>query len=274
MPHIHPTAIVDPKAELAADVFVGPGAIIEGEVVLGPGCRVEAYAILTGRVTCGARNTFGYGAVIGAPPQDLGWTEDVRSQVLIGEDNVFREHVTIHRGSKEGGATVVGDGNFLMCGAHLGHDVRLGNKTVIANNCLLAGHVQVSDGAFLGGASVVHQYVRIGRLVILQGMSGVGMDVPPFTTAARINQVVGLNIIGMRRAGFSNEQRQGVKRAFDHLYRSGWNISQALEKVKMITDWTPEAVEFFEFVAAAKRRGLCPGPRGRKSAHTEGDCAG
>ncbi len=270
MPHVHSSAVIDPRAQLAEDVFIGPGAVIVGDVVLGPGCRVEAHAILTGRVMCGARNTFGYGAVIGAPPQDLGWTPDIESTVVIGDDNVFREYVTIHRGSKDGSTTTVGDGNYLMCGAHLGHDVRLGNKIVIANNCLLAGHVQVGDGAFLGGGSVVHQYVRIGRLAILQGMSGVGMDVPPFTTAAEINRVAGLNTIGMRRAGFSSEQRHGVKRAFDHLYRSRWNISQALERAKAIPDWTAEAREFFEFVAAAKKRGVCPGPRAKSLARTDG----
>jgi UDP-N-acetylglucosamine acyltransferase len=145
-----------------------------------------------------------------------------------------------------------------MAGAHVGHNSRLGNHVILANNVLLGGHVTMADRVFVGGGSVFHQFVRVGRLAITQGMSGVGKDIPPFTMAAEINFVAGLNVIGMRRAGMNAEQRQKVKDAFDLLYRSGLNVSQALEKAgEGEAEWSPEVREFFEFVRAAKKRGVC-----------------
>lgn len=250
---IHPTAIIDPSAELADDVEIGPGVIIGPRVTLGAGCRVLAGAVIEQDVTAGPGNVFGYGAVIGAAPQDLSYKPEERAVLRIGSGNVFREHTTAHRGTGEG--TVVGDGNFLMAGAHLGHNVRLGNGVIVANNCLLAGHVQVGDRAFLGGGSVYHQFIRVGRLVITQGLSKFGRDIPPFCLAAGLNRVVSLNVIGLRRAGFTAEQRAEIARAFALLYRRGLNVSQALAAAESETG--PLAREFFDFVAAAKRRGIC-----------------
>ncbi len=250
---VHPTALVDPSAQLAEGVEIGPYAIIGSRVSLAEGCRVFAHAVLEQDIVAGPGNTFGYGAIIGAPPQDLSFRPNDPARVVIGTGNTFREYTTIHRGMGEG--TILGDNNFLMAGAHLAHNVRLGNNILIANNCLLGGHVQVGDRAFLGGGSVYHQFTRIGRLVITQGQGGYGKDIPPFCMAAGINRIAGLNVIGLRRAGFTPAQRAEISAAFSLLYRRGLNVTQALEAASGIS--TPLAREFFDFVAASTKRGIC-----------------
>ena len=176
---IHPTALVSAGAQLADDVEIGAHTIIGEHVKIGAGCTVQANAILEGRTTLGERNFVGYGAIIGAPPQDFAYRESVISEVQIGEGNTFREYVTIHRGTKEGSATIVGNDCYLMAGSHLGHNVRLGDKVIIANNCLLAGYVEVDRGAVLGGGTVFHQFLRIGPLAMVRGGTRFGKDIPP-----------------------------------------------------------------------------------------------
>jgi UDP-N-acetylglucosamine acyltransferase len=253
---IHPTAIISEKAELAEDVEVGPYAVIEDRATLGPGCVIQAHAVISGRVVLGRNNLIGYGAVIGAPPQDYAWTPDRESSVIIGDDNLIREYATIHRGTEDGTETVVGSRNFLMCGVHLGHNVRLEDHIVIANNCLLAGGVQVGERAFLGGGSVFHQFMRIGAFAMVKGGCRFGKDIPPFLIATGENGVAGLNIVGLRRNNFNREERREVKEAFRLLYKSGRNVSQALEEAAKGT-WGPHGTRFFEFVASAEKRGIC-----------------
>jgi UDP-N-acetylglucosamine acyltransferase len=255
---IHPTAVIDPAAKLGAGVEVGPYAVIGGQVVIGERSTIQSHVVIEGDVEIGIDNLIGHGAVIGAPPQDLSFSPERKTRVEIGNENVIREFCTIHRGSPEGSVTKVGDKNFLMVGAHIGHNCEVGNNVVIANNCLLAGHVQVDDTAFLGGGSTFHQNMRIGRLVMVQGSSAFGKDLPPFTVAAERNAIFGINIIGLKRAGFSAKDRDEIKAAFKLLYLSGLNISQALEKAASMKLSAP-AREFFDFVAAAKeKRGICP----------------
>ena len=256
MPLIHPSAFVDPASHLAADVEVGPGAIIESGAVIGKGCRIQAHAVITGHVKMGARNTVGYGAILGADPQDYDFKSGTKSEVLIGDDNILREYVTIHRGTKEGSVTRVGDNNFLMVGVHLGHNAAIGNRVIIANNCLLAGYVEVQDGAVLGGGSVFHQFLRVGRLCMVRGGERFPKDIPPFVSAYGTSMVAGINAVGLKRAGFSSETRLEIKRAFRLIYHSGLNITQALEESKK-TSWGPEAQEFLDFIASAKKRGVC-----------------
>jgi UDP-N-acetylglucosamine acyltransferase len=256
MPTIHSTALVDPAAQLASDVEVGPGAIIESGAVIGEGCRIQARAVITGHVRMGARNIVGYGAIIGADPQDFSFKPGTPTYVEIGDDNVIREYATIHRATKEAGATRIGNNNFLMVGVHMGHDSSVANRVVMANNVLLAGHVEVQDGAVLGGGSVFHQFIRVGRLCMVRGGERFGMDIPPYLVAYGTNLVAGLNAIGLKRAGFSPETRKEIRKAFQLLYREGRNVSQALEEAKGMT-WSPEVQSFWEFVAAAKRRGIC-----------------
>jgi len=202
--------------------------------------------------------------MIGVPPQDVSFSAERRTKVEIGDDNIIREYCTIHRGSPDGSATKIGHKNFLMAGAHVGHNCLIGDNVVIANNCLLAGHVRVDDGAFLGGGSTFHQFMHVGRLVMVQGSSAFGKDLPPFVIAAERNAVFGLNIVGLRRAGLNANDRNEIKEAFKLVYLSRLNISQAIGKAATMTFGAP-AREFLDFVANAKKRGICPLKHGTRN---------
>lgn len=252
---IHPTAIVEDGAVLGADVEIGPYAIVGSEAIVGPGCRIFSHAVITSRVTLGPNNVIGHGAVIGAPPQDFAHNESMVSEVRIGSGNTFREHVTIHRGTKEGTATFVGNDNLVMVGAHFGHNARVGSRTIIANNCLLAGYVEIGDGAVLGGGSVFHQHMRVGRLAMVRGGTRFGKDIAPFLVADGENIVSGLNAVGLRRAGFSSQTRMELKRLFKQIFRSSLNVSQALSELDE-SELGPESREMIAFIRDA-RRGIC-----------------
>jgi UDP-N-acetylglucosamine acyltransferase len=256
---IHSTAIVSPSARLADSVEVGPYAMVGGEAAIGEGSVIHAHAIIESKVTIGAGNEIGYGAVIGAPPQDFAHTPGISSEVRIGNNNRIREYVTIHRGTKEGTATTVGNGCFLMVGTHLGHNVTLADNVIITNNCLLAGYVDVGESAVLGGASVFHQFMRIGRRAMIAGSSSFNKDIPPFVTANFRNLLVAINVVGLRRGGFSAAARMEIKRAFKLVYRSGLRVREALEQAAG-SEWGPEAQEFFDFIKASKR-GTCTSNR-------------
>ena len=266
--NIHPTAIIDPAAQIADDVQIGPFVCIEGAAVIGGGCVIHAHAVISGAVRMGERNVIGHHAIIGTFPQDLAFKAETRSEVIIGSDNVIRELSTIHRGTAEGSATRVGDHCYFMAGAHLAHNVQVGNHVIIANNALLGGHVHVADRVFIGGGCVFHQFVRVGRLAITQGLSAFSKDIPPFTLAAERNNVVGLNVVGLRRSGLALEARNEIKRAFKLLYQSGRNVSQALEAANGEA-WSAESAEFFQFVRDAKKRGVCSLLESRKAANHE-----
>jgi UDP-N-acetylglucosamine acyltransferase len=267
--NIHPTAIVSPRARLGKNITIGPGAVIEDEVTIGDDCTIQARAILTSRVTLGARNLVGYGAVIGAAPQDFAHDESIPSEVVIGDDNVLREYVTIHRGTKAGTATRIGNGNLLMVGVHAGHNVEIGDRNVIANNCLLAGYVQIGSDVVLGGGAVFHQLIRVGDMTMIRGGTAWSKDVPPFTVGKIINVICGINAVGMRRKGLGAEARQDVKRAYNLIYRSGMNVSQAIEK-SLEMEWGPEGRRFLDFVKVRGRKGLCAAI-GADAAHVESD---
>src|ERR1051325_130003 len=253
---IHSTALVDPAAQIGAQVEIGPFSIIGPQATIGEKTIVQSHVVIEGEVAIGTGNLIGHGAIIGASPQDVSFSPERKTRVEIGNDNIIREYCTIHRGSPDGSATKIGDKNFLMAGAHIGHNCVIGNNVVIANNCLLAGHVRVDDGAFIGGGSTFHQHMHIGRLVMVQGSSAFGKDLPPFVIAAEPNFVFGLNIVGLRRAGFSAHERDEIKTAFKLVYLNGLNTSQALEKAATLTFGVP-AREFLEFVASSKKRGIC-----------------
>ena len=253
---IHPTAVIHPDAMLGSDVVIGPYVVIEGAAKIGDGCEIRAHAIIGANVEMGRDNEIGYGAVIGGDPQDFAFKPEVRSMVRIGDGNKIREYCTIHRGTSENSATTVGHRCFLMAGAHLAHNVSLGDHVIIANNALLGGHVQVAERVFIGGGCVFHQFIRVGRLAICQGASAFSKDIPPFTTAAERNGIAGLNVVGLRRAGFTSAQRAEVKEAFSLLYRRGLNTTQALAAAKE-KPWGPEAQSFFDFVGASRKRGIC-----------------
>jgi UDP-N-acetylglucosamine acyltransferase len=258
---IHSTAIVDPGAQIGGGVEIGPYSVIGPEVKIGEGTVIQSHVVIEGDVTIGTKNFVGHGAIIGTFPQDLSFSPERRTKIDIGDENIIREHCTIHRGTAEGSATKIGDKNFLMVGAHVGHNCEIGNNVIIANNCLLGGHVRVDDSAFLGGGCVFHQHMHVGRLALAQGGSAFSKDIPPFVIAAERNNVFGLNVIGLRRAGFSAKERDEIKAAFKLIYASGLNISAALEKASAM-NVGDAAREFFDFVAKAKKRGICPYKRG------------
>lgn len=255
--NIHPTAIVSDGAQLADDVEIGPFSIVGSEVEIGRGCSIGANVILEHRVVIGEATKVGHGTILGGNPQALGFDQSRRDTgVRIGKNNTIREHVTINRATQENSDTVVGDDNFLMTGCHLAHDCLIGNGAILANTVLMAGHVEVGDGAFLGGGSVFHQFIRIGKLAMVRGGCRFSKDIPPFCVGAGTNLSMGLNSIGLRRAGLSAEARMQLKRAFRLLYLSDLNVSQALEAAENET-WGPEATEFFAFVREARKRGIC-----------------
>jgi UDP-N-acetylglucosamine acyltransferase len=252
---IHPTAVIDPSANLGTGVEIGPYAVVGEGVMIGAGTVIHAHVVIHPGVRLGTQNTVHSGAILAGLPQDLGFKKETASFVEIGDRNTIREHVTIHRGSKENSVTRIGNDCFLMAGAHLGHDVQLGDRVILANNCLLGGFSVIEDRVFMGGGSVLHQHTRIGRLAMIQGISGFGKDVPPFTIGARVNEIAGLNVVGMRRAGFDAVTRSEIKAAYKLIFRSGQNIRQALAAARERT-WGVEATSFFAFIESAKR-GIC-----------------
>ena len=249
---IHPTAIVDPQAQLGLDVEIGPYSIVSRDAIIGDNCIIQSHVVIEGAVKMGTQNFIGHGTIIGTTPQDLKFNPRTQSGVEIGNGNIIREHCTIHRGSTDGTATILGDRNFLLVGAHLGHDSRVGNDVVMANDSLLGGHVHVGDGAFLGGGSMFHQHVRVGRLALAQGRTT--RSVPPFVTAVA-NYALGINSVGLRRAGLNAAERDEIKRALKLLYLSGLNRTQAAEKARELK-FGSLGCEFFDFVASAGKRGF------------------
>lgn len=252
---IHPTAIIDPRAQIDPTVHIGPYAVLEGPVKLSPGVRVEAHAQLLGDVTIGANTVIGRAAIIGGDPQDLSFKPETESFTIIGENNVLREHVTIHRGSKPGSATRMGDHNFLMATTHLAHDVQMGSRNVLANGVMLAGYVQVGNNVFMGGGTGLHQFIRIGDYCMFQGNSSYSKDLPPYCMGNLLNRVAGINVIGLRRAGFTAADRAEVKKIFDFVFRSGLNLSQALQEIDKQA-WQSPAQVFIDFLKAPSKKGI------------------
>jgi UDP-N-acetylglucosamine acyltransferase len=255
MPEIHPSAIVSERARLAEDVTVGPFSIIDAGVKIGPGCTIGAQVWITGNTQMGSGNSIGYGSIIGANPQDLSFKPETDSKIIMGDNNTIREYVTIHRSTAEGGSTDVGDSNFLMTGVHLAHDVKMGSQNVLANNVMLAGHIKMGDHIFLGGGGGFHQFLHIGSYSIVQGNAVVSRDVPPFCMAHGRNELAGLNVIGLRRGGFTPEERADIKRAYHLLFRSGGNIAESLALADEST-WMDVAKILLHSARHASRKGL------------------
>jgi UDP-N-acetylglucosamine acyltransferase len=265
---IHATAIVDAAARVDPTASIGPYVVIEGPVRVGPGCRVMAHAVLRAGTRLGARNVVHPGAVLGGEPQDLAFG-GAESFLAIGDDNVFRESVTVHRGTKPGSATVIGNGNYFMQNAHVAHDCRIGDATIVAGGALLAGHVDLGDRAFVSGNCVVHQHVRIGRLALLRGSSRTSRDVPPFCLMDGTHTVRGVNVVGLRRAGFEPERVAAIRRAMTRLFGRPTHLGRALDEVEA-TAASDEVRELIAFVRAAKR-GVCVAPRRRGASFAAAD---
>ena len=251
---IHPTASIHPQAKLPSNVRVGPFAVIDAAVELGADCVVGPHVYLTGVTKIGAGNQFHAGCVIGDAPQDLKY-KDEPTRLVIGDHNLFREHVTVNRATKAEDATVVGSHNFIMANAHIAHNCVVGNHVILANGALLGGHATVQDRVFISGNCLVHQFTRVGTLAIMQGGSAVSQDLPPFCIATGDNTICGLNAVGLRRAGFTSEQRLELRKLYHALFRSGKNIREAVQVAQAIFT-SPAAKTVLEFVAVTKR-GVC-----------------
>jgi UDP-N-acetylglucosamine acyltransferase len=251
---IHPSAIIHPKARLDPTVRVGPCAVIDEGVEIGPDCVVGPHAYLTGETTIGAHNRFFAGCVIGEAPQDLKY-DGQPTRLRIGDYNVFREHVTVHRSNKAAEETVIGSRNFLMANSHVAHNCRLGDYVIVANGALLAGHVTIEDRAFISGNCLLHQFVRVGTLALMQGGSAISKDLPPYTVARGDNGICGLNTVGLRRAGVTAPQRLELKELYHALFRDGQNVRAAAMGARVKFSSGPARL-MLDFIAGSKR-GVC-----------------
>ena len=261
---IHPLAVVSPDARLGVGVRVAPFATIEADVELGDFCTVASGAVVKSGVRAGCHNEFGEHAVIGGAPQHAARPEEI-GRLRIGDHNVFREYATVHRALKPASMTVVGDHNYVMAGAHFGHDTVVGNNCIFANAALLGGHVTVEDRAFVSGAVAVHQFCRIGRLAMVGGHARVVQDVPPFMLLdGQSGCIVGLNVVGLRRSGHSPEDIATLKAAYRTIYRRGLPWREVLSALEKEFDAAPVA-HLREFLAGGTRgfsqeRRAPPGP--------------
>jgi UDP-N-acetylglucosamine acyltransferase len=253
---IHPTAVIEPGAELGEGVTIGAFAYVDRDVKLGDRCVLGPHTTILRYSTLGAGCKVHAGAVVGDVPQDLAF-QDQESYVTIGENCVIREGATVHRGTKPGTTTAVGEGCLLMAQSHLAHNVKLGNQVIVANGALLAGYVEVGDRAFISGNCLVHQFTRVGRLAMMAGASAVQKDVLPFciTRSVSPNTLMGLNVVGLRRAGFTAGDRRILKQALMVLYASNLNTSQAVETLEHEFD-SALVHEWCDFIRASKR-GIC-----------------
>lgn len=249
---IHPTAVISADADLAPDVRVGPFAIIEGPVSIGPGCVIEGHACLSGPLSMGRDNHVGHGAILGKSPQHRG-DKGHGCRLVIGNGNVFREYVTVHRGTVEGGnETRIGDRNYFMISAHVGHDAHIGNGVTMVNCSMVAGHVQLFDNCIMSACAAVQQRARIGRLAMMGGLGSSSKDIPPFVLQQGYNCVSGLNVVGLRRAGFSGEAIDGLRVAFRILYKEGRSLTSALDRIETDLGHLTEVNEFTSFIRESK----------------------
>jgi UDP-N-acetylglucosamine acyltransferase len=267
-PRIHPSAVVGPKVELAPGVAVGPFCLLDGAIRVGARTRLIGHVTIVGEVELGEANVLHPNAVIGGEPQDLAYRGGPR-RVRVGSRNVFREGVTVNRGSERGEITIIGDDNFLMQNAHVAHDCRVGNAAIIAGGALLAGWVELGDRALVSGNCVVHQFVRIGRLAMMRGMSRTSRDIPPFCIADLTHTLRGINVVGLRRVGLDAHAIGALRRAFKALFSERRNLKLAADELAAAGAMTPEVAELVGFIRAS-RRGVAFGPRAAGAADASG----
>jgi UDP-N-acetylglucosamine acyltransferase len=249
---IHPLALVSPEANLGSEVEIGPFCVIEPGTVIGDRCKLAARVTIKEGTRLGPENEIHEGVVLGGKPQHLRAGEQL-GELRIGSRNTIRENVTVHRGLNPSTHTEIGDQNLIMVNAHIAHDCHVGNHVVIVNNVLLAGHVTVGDRAYLSGAAAVHQFCRIGPYAMVGGQSHISQDVPPFVTIdGKTTTVVGLNVIGLRRAGLSPEEIGQLKQAYRVIYRSGLTWTETLQ---ILAEQFPSgpAAQFLPFLSTGKR---------------------
>ncbi|MBW1696306.1 MAG: acyl-ACP--UDP-N-acetylglucosamine O-acyltransferase [Deltaproteobacteria bacterium] len=251
---IHPTAIVDAKAEIASEVEIGPYSIIKGDVIIGSGTVIGSHVVIEPYVSIGPDCQIFQYAAIGAVPQSLKF-EGEKTYVKIGRGTIIREFATIHRGTGFGGGlTEIGEECFVMAYAHIAHDCKIGRKVVLANNATLGGHILIGDHATVGGLVAIHQFVRIGDYAFIGGASAMVKDVPPYVIAAgpRI-KLHGLNIVGLKRHGFSENTISLLKKTYRIVFRIGLTLNEAIERIRAEVDQIPEVVNFINFITSSQR---------------------
>ena len=254
---IHPTAVVDAKAEIDSDVEIGPYVVIDGCVKIQRGTRVMAHAYLTGWTEIGAGNEIHPGAALGGAPQDKAYRGQ-ETYLRIGARNIIREHVQIHRGTAAGSATVIGNNNFLMANSHVGHNCQMADNVILANGALLGGYVEVGNNVFISGNCVVHQFVRIGDYALMRGLSGTSRDVPPYAVIDWQHTVRGVDVVGLKRTGFDEKRIRAIREAFRILFRKGRNLALAVKEVEESSKASPDVSALLDFIKASKR-GVCFG---------------
>lgn len=262
---VHSTAMVSAEADIGPNVRIGPYVVVDGQVKVGSDCVIGPQVHLVGPLVMGQGNNVGTGTVIGSDPQHLGYKGEP-SRTEVGDFNVFREHVTIHRGShvKDWGVTRIGSRNYFMAHAHVAHDCTVGNDCVLVNGALMGGHSAIEDRVFLSGNTVIHQFCRMGRLSLLMGLEGIGKDVPPFFTVKNHRELLGVNVVGMKRAGISTADITVVRKAYHILYRSGLMQKQAIETLTETLGGHPLVAEMLQFIKAS-RRGVMRSGGGREA---------
>lgn len=257
MATIHPSAIVDPSAEIADGAHIGPFCIVHAGVKIATGTKLHSSVVVGEWTEIGQDNEIYPGAVIGVAPQDLRYAGE-RAYTKLGHRNVIREYVTIHRASDPEGITAIGDDNLLMAYTHIAHNCILGNQIVIANSCGIAGHVEIEDQAVLGGMCGLHQFVRVGKLAMLGGMAQIRQDIPPYSMVdGQPARIFGQNIRGMQRRGIDKESRQALKACYRLILQSGLNLSQALNSIKANVDQTHAVQHLVKFLESPSKMGVC-----------------
>ena len=251
---IHKTAIVSKKAEIDTTADIGPYAIIEDGVKVGKNVKIFARAYICDGTEIGDGTEVHMGAVLGHTPQDLAF-EGKKTYLKIGNGNIIREYVTVHRGTKDGSSTIMGNKNFFMAHSHVGHNCCIGDNVIMANGALLAGYVNVEDQVFISGNVVVHQFCNIGKLAIAGGFTGINKDVPPYMAVRGESTVRSINLVGLRRAKFSNGVIGEIKKAFNLLYKSNLNTKQAVDEITKLK-LGKEVEHILEFIKNSKR-GIC-----------------
>ena len=257
MADVHETAVVSPNAKIGKNVEIGPYSIIGDNVEIDDGTKIGPHVVIEGWTIIGKNNEIFHGASIGEDPQNIQYNGE-KTHLFIGDNNIIRENVTIHRGTEEGGGeTKIGSNNFIMAYCHVAHDCQLGNNIVMTNSATLGGHVTIEDNAVIAGLTTIHQYVRIGKTVMVGAHSKVVKDIPPYVlvdgSPAGVN---GINVIGLRRNGVKPKLRKEIKRAYKILYRSDYNLDKAIEIMDQELDASEEIEHFLRFLRNAQR-GIC-----------------
>ena len=252
---IHPAAIIDLKAEIGEGVEIGPFSIIEKDVSIGEGTKIGPHVVIREGTRIGKRCQIFQFASIGEAPQAVAYRGE-KTSIFIGDQNIIREFVTLHRGTvKGGGKTVIGDDNFLMAYSHVAHDCHIGNQVVMANGATLGGHIMIEDYAILGGLVAIHQFCRIGAHALISGLTGVSLDIPPFMLASGSRaKLFGLNLVGLKRHHFSEETLKALKKAYRIIFRSSLTLEKAMKKVGEDEIFqTPEVQHLLQFIQRSKR---------------------